>query len=572
MPDYQQWNKAITDHFLQGMPSGATIYLSMDFSALYEISTRLKLDNNIDKLWKDDFFQSLRSHCLSNGAIQIRAIDGFYDDGIPRAVAFLGAMVLAAYLMIEEDTDEGIISETNYFKRLRMVFGLDIDGRGRPAGLNPPGIEERLWTNWNNYLLKKSYFPSAEPGQGIARRYINFPLSQALLRDADKDRLERIFRREEKAARLNSSMDMDHLNVWLKHNSHLINSSHLKGLLKHDDRKRYNTLCEAIYDVYSQIEWDKELNNYGYNYILDRQRRLIAGIYRVEDPFTGRIEYRLYPQEPKRCQVSGLKLINEDQLYELEIERSGWYYPLMPVNPAGGVTYPVIGDSRFKELVIPEKGFWILTRDPENVDSGIFASWGYPELGDTFLLLCRQEYVDQLELLKQENLLKWDHNLKLEGPLHGWIEYRECMVVSNRWEYIIPVNQDLYEALMPSVTISISLRNGLRLAPQLIWLEGYGPDLMVTGFTDNVRLQLGTVGDEAYSITNEMIKTNQPISMKDLPPGSYVAKIFEGSRYLTMKSFRILSWDDLEPQLVKSGLGLNLGACNIEGAIVRPNL
>ena len=152
------------------------------------------------------------------------------------------------------------------------------------------------------------------------------------------------------------------------------------------------------------------------------------------------------------------------------------------------MTYQISGDPRFYELVVPDKGFWLLIRDPENEDTGVFASWGYPDLGETFLLVCRQEYKEQLDLLAQENLMRWDHSVELSGILEGWVEYRECMVMSDNWDFIIPVKADLFEAVRPNVRASISLKNGLRI-PHLRWLEGYGPELTVIGFTDSVRLR-----------------------------------------------------------------------------------
>ena len=74
--------------------------------------------------------------------------------------------------------------------------------------------------------------------------------------------------------------------------------------------------------------------------------------------------------------------------------------PLWSVNPAGGMFYEVRGHPQIKELVLPERDFWILVRDPENDTSGIFAGWKPPGIGETFLLLCRKEYKEQMEFFK----------------------------------------------------------------------------------------------------------------------------------------------------------------------------
>ncbi len=572
MADYEEWNLAIVNYFLQGLPTGTTVYLSMDVGALNEISTTLNIEGRSEEAWKDDFYAAISSRCVRYGNVHLESIYGTDEDGIPRGVAFLGAMVLAAYLMMDEETEDGIVSESNYFNRLRTVLDLDTEERGRPSGLNPPGVEEQLWKQWNEYLLRKHFFPSAEAGPGTAHKYINYPISQALLRNADHERLERIFRKEDKLGRLSRTLDFDRLNIWLKNNSHLFTSSHLKRLFDQDDHRRYNALCESVYEVYTQIEWDKEIDD---NYILsglERQRRLTSGLYRIEDPFAGKIEYLLYPQQPRRCQVTNLRLHYEEQEYELDIERPGWYYPLWPINPIGGLTYQISGDPRFYELVVPDKGFWLLIRDPENEDTGVFASWGYPDLGETFLLVCRQEYKEQLDLLAQENLMRWDHSVELSGILEGWVEYRECMVMSDNWDFIIPVKADLFEAVRPNVRASISLKNGLRIPPHLRWLEGYGPELTVIGFTDSVRLQITILGDDMYSIIDELVETNQSVNLHDLPAGSYIAKIYEGPRIIAMKSFQIVLWNELEPHIREISMGMDLGACTLEGAVIINNI
>ena len=45
--------------------------------------------------------------------------------------------------------------------------------------------------------------------------------------------------------------------------------------------------------------------------------------------------------------------------------------PLWPGDPAGGAFYEVRGHPQITEIVLPERGFWILIRDPENEASGV---------------------------------------------------------------------------------------------------------------------------------------------------------------------------------------------------------
>jgi hypothetical protein len=571
MADYHQWNRAIAEYFLQGLPAGCSVYLSLDHSALKDISDSLIIKKEGQMPWVEDFISAVRSYCVQRGTVLINLLKGTAQEGLPRCVGFLGAMVLAAYLMMEEETDDGLISERNYFTRFQMIIGLN--GNGRPTCLDPPGKEEQLWKAWNRYLLKEGYLPTAKPGDSISRKYINYPLSQALLRMADRERLERIFRDEEKAGRMSRVMDIERINIWLQNNAQNIVSKHIKELLHNNDRQRYQAFLEAVYELYTTIDWGQNLNESYSSFNVSHQRRLTAGLYRVEDYFQGTIEYLLYPQEPRRYSVSeDIKINYQGEQHSLTLERKGWYFPLWAVDPGGGCCYEVLGDPYIKELILPEKGFWILRRDPENQESGVFASWGYPELGETFLLLCRKDYEKQIEILGQENLIKWDHSYYHTGELSDWIEYREMMVVSQNWGNIVAVNSDLFEALRPGIQATISLTNGLRLPPKLRWLTGYEPKITVIGFNDNVKLLVTDLGNDNSIDFHKTVEINQPIQLPSLPPGNYLARAFEENREIATKTFQIVSWGDIEPQRIKPSLGTRLGSYTVVGATIQEKL
>ncbi|MBN9494965.1 hypothetical protein J0H33_16705, partial [bacterium] len=98
------------------------------------------------------------------GAVQLSRIHGRPDDldEPPDSVAFLGATVLAASRM----ADDAVISELNYFLRLREVLGVDVDAGGqttRPVGLST-GAEEAFWQSWNRWLNRKGLLATADRG------------------------------------------------------------------------------------------------------------------------------------------------------------------------------------------------------------------------------------------------------------------------------------------------------------------------------------------------------------------------------------------------------------------------
>lgn len=559
MANYAEWNKAIAEYFVKGMPNSSIIYLSVDEEVLMDIGTRFEQSEANHVGWVEDFTGAVRSECVVGTQISLERISDYQSDRLPYCVAFLAAMVLAAHRMVGEDTEDETIAQINYFKRLRQVFGVPAEEGGRPDGLQPAGVEESLWQSWNWWLIQNGLLPSAEQGESTNYAYINYPLSQALLREGDRKSVERLFREYEKSGQLGRVWDRDTVGSWIRDQD--LSSRHLRELVQESDFKRYDAITDAIYDVYISIDWDQTSPER-----LTVQRRLTAGLYRVEDFITRSVDYRLYPRRPRQLENKRLEVIQNGHTHLLREERLGWFLPLWCVDPAGGVTYEVRGHPQIDELILPERKFWTLIRDPENEASGVFASWGHPGLGETFLLLCRKEYADQMEIFKQEALLKWDHDFPINDD---WVEYRECMILSPSWEGIIPQRQDLYDALKPPMSATISLKGGLRIPNQSAYLEGYAPEMTIIAFDDSIKLKLLDVSRPAEPIMDEIVKANQPINYLDLGSGDYLVEAYNLGKLATRRGFRIASWDSLDCRQPKEAFSVDVGKFRLQGATIK---
>ena len=577
MPNYNQWNEAIIEYFVGGLPAGATVYLSFDNDALLDIGHRY-FASDIENGPIENFEASLRSKCIVGGQISLDDLEGIGSDGLPRGVAFLAAMVLAAHRMAEEEDEDERVSDTNYFTRLREVFGFT--GHGRPPGLQPAGVEEHLWETWNRWILERGWLPSAECGLDVVNRYINYPLSQSLLREGDIERLEDILRGEEKAGRLNRAWDSDRLGTWLRvrGSSLLSTRRHLRELIQEPDPSRYDAFIDSVYEVYTSIDWAQDCARLQHTTRLARPRRVTAGLYRHMD-LDGTINYYLYPRQPRRIhRGTNLRLIKDGESYTLQEERPGWFFPQpWPEVPSGGIVYKVEGDPLIKEMVLPEHGFWVLARDPENPESGVFASWRQPEVGQTFLLLCRDEYADQLQIMKDENLLMWDHEHRLTGIYDGWVEYRECMVLSQEWGGVLPQKEDLYDALKPELSACITLTGGLKIVDQagVAWLEGLEPKIKITSFEDRpIRIKVTNITNlyeppvKLDATTNKLIHDLPPLS-----PGVYLLQVikFPGGKQVPPKALRIIGWDSLECTQPRQRFSVEFREFCLQGAVIEVN-
>ncbi len=563
MATYDEWNKAIAEYFVSGLSSGATVYLSVDEEALMDIGGRFKQSEAKEVEWVKDFRAAVISKCVEVDEVKLPDGSDYQSDQIPNCVAFLASMVLAAHHMIKEDTKA--IAENDYFKRLREVLGLPIKDGGRPEGLLPAGIEENLWIIWNRWLIDNGCLPSAERGQ-YGRKFINYPLSQTLLRDSDKRTIELRFREKEQTGELRRVWDRDTIGFWVRRQQ--FGSKHLRDLIQENDFRRYEAVTDAVFEVYTSIDWDQESDaTLGIRRI--GKRRMTAHLYREQDFIMGDVKYYIYPRQPRQLGGEMLEVVQNGAVHHLREHRQGWFMPLLTVNPSGGISYEVKGHPQIKELYLPERKFWILVRDPENETSGVFAGWKHPGLGEKFILLCKKEYKEQMEFFKQEALLEWYEVIPIDNE---WVEYRECMVRLQSWEGIIPQYQDLHDALKPSISATISLKGGLRVPNQGGWLEGYQPELTIFGFDESVNLRLQDTSTTNKTIIDRLVETNKPISgIPSLDPGVYLFEVYITGKIAARRSLQILPWDSLDCPQPKQPFDVNVGTFTLQGAVININ-
>ena len=565
MATYDEWNKAIAEYFVSGLPSGATVYLSVDEEALMEIGVRFEQSGADYVNWVEDFTEAVRSKCVTGDKIHFPWSSSYQSNQPPRCTALLAAMILAAHYMIEEDTEDASIAQINYFTRLRQVLGLSDEETGRPEGLLPAGVEENLWQEWSRWLIGNGWLPSAERGQTNYDRYINYPLSQSLLREGDKVALEHLFRQRANSGQLSRVWDRDTVSSWVR--TQQFGSRHLRELIQESDFRRYEAITDAVYDVYISIDWDQDIETEPGSRSLG-QRRLTAELYRVKDFVTGNIDYYLYPRQLRQFAGGTLEVIRDGQAHPLSEDRKGWYQPLWPEDLAGGVSYEVRGHQQVKALVLSERDFWILVPDPEDETSGIFAGWRPPGLGETFLLLCREAYTYQMESFKERELLNWDHKFPIDEE-EEWIEYRGCQIVSPNWDGVIPEHQGLYDALKPSVSsATISLKGGLRVPSQGGWLEGYVPEMTIMAFDDSVQLKLLDASSQDTPIRNQIVNTNEPVILPPFPPGDYLLQAYGSAGLAARRNLRIIPWDTLACVQPEQPFSVDVETFKLQGAII----
>ncbi|MEH1951184.1 MAG: hypothetical protein V7K77_30170 [Nostoc sp.] len=560
MANYTDWNQALIDYFIKGTPHGTKIYLSVDEDVIERIGYYFG-QSSTSGTWVDDFCTAVRRKVIFEGQVNLQHLKGRDSQGLPKGVAFLCATILAASQMAQEEK----ISETNYFKRLREI--LSLSGFARPSGMKFGNeAEEPLWREWNRWLMEHRFLPSAQRGSGSAT-YINYPISQSLLRRTDKDKLRKLFQEKQWQA----EWDAQTLFAHVRREAGGFNI-HLKELLT-EKKQRHEAIVEALHQVYEQCKSQgyptADKNNY-----CTWSRHLFCGLYRTEDPFLGQVNYYLYPKQQRGRSLELVEVQQGDNTHSLREERPGWYFPLecsvSHKELENGAKYQITSQDDLDYLILPDRDFWILIPDPENPDSGVYASWQAPSLGTQFILLCKQELLSDIERLQDENLLKSSLTTQPIFNNSGWLEIQECMVVSQAWDGVFIKNQTLKYALQPSVKLSISFSGGLRVPKIGAWLVNHGPKITIFGFYSTAELKVTRLSENQTLLENSQ-NTNTSIALDFAHPGDYLIEAtFAGES--SQRLVKIVDWNylDIEKCVHREAMPIN-STYHILGSVIQQN-
>lgn len=543
MFSYDIWNKVIASYFIKNIQYGSRVYLSVDDDVLELLGSGFGEDCD-DESWGKNFCTVVRNQVVTDETVMLDTISNFDDAGYPRGIAFLGIMALAANRMAENEE----IDQKNYFIRFRQLLDLPNDGQTRPKGLqirNGEAPEASLWERWNQWLLNQELLPTAQKGAGGPNKYINYPISQSLLRNVDKDRLRKIFGDKQ----WRTSWDEQTLFTKVA-NEYQILSKHLKRLI--DDRQRYEALSHAIHITYEQwLEEGVLTTQTSRSKTREWSRQLHAGIYRTED-FFGNIEYYLYPKQPRGRSIDSSSVQQKENWYPLKEDRAGWYLPLGEPLPVQEISeeriYLICPSNQIERLILPKRDFWILIPDPDNPESGVYASWGSPKLGEQFILLFKESLFADLQRLRDENLIQWegdrDNFYKPFGDNADWREVYQCQILSQAWDGVFIQSRELKDALQPTTKLSISLSEGLRVPKMNAWIVDHPPQITIFAFHPSIELQIINI-HTSQTILAQSWSTNKPFSFNFPSSGSFIIS----TSYLgvsTQRLIKLIDWDDID--------------------------
>lgn len=277
--------------------------------------------------------------------------------------------------------------------------------------------------------------------------------------------------------------------------------------------------------------------------------RLTAGLYRHEDAVDGVLEYRLFPRQPLRYQGEAIRVRFGGEDRQLQPFAERWFRWLGAVPLYAPEPVEVVGHPRFTQLILPASTFWVFVR--QSGETGPWATWRRPELGDRFLLLCRPCHEPHLGVLREGKLIAWDQVCERAVRGERWLEYVGCRVEASNWNEVNESEEsaDLFAALRPSSRAAIHLSGGLPAPDGIGWMAGSPPGAWVCAFQDQVELCLSSLAGAACEVSWK-IDANAPGRPQDLPEGlpagPYLLTARVGGRLLTERVMELRNWVDLE--------------------------
>ena len=204
---YDIWNEALTHEFFGGSRAGRPVYLDLETDVLDRLAATIAAPLGLTSVDSTRAFSNsvartldlqpygapmLEAHAQAAAAWAASAEGAHSPQDVesPPFVAVLGLFSVAAELM---RSGEGM-RQTNYYGRLCELLGVDDDPGIRKVrnGFRLHG--RRLWAHLNAWLNRAHGtrgIPTAEAFD--YRVHVSIPISQALVRAGDRDRLPEFF-------------------------------------------------------------------------------------------------------------------------------------------------------------------------------------------------------------------------------------------------------------------------------------------------------------------------------------------------------------------------------------------
>ncbi|MCA9959244.1 MAG: hypothetical protein KC443_09420 [Anaerolineales bacterium] len=451
---YDQWNLALAKHFYNESQAGKPVYLQVDDDILWQVAPEIGIDartafiaavRHWSALDTEPFYRFFRYRYWET--TQLKS-----DPTIPPPfVAFLGFCVLAAFDMANDEN----VSSANYYARLQDLLGIK-----RPRKFDDVG---ELWERLNQWLdedLEQKYGKAT--ASYVNHRHVGYPISQALLRTADRQKLPDFY--------LSCGFEPDENWVTPEYfKNELLReatkyswpfTSRVKRIFETKNSDAMTLVARMVYAEYGG--WDGRSSE-----------EIRSGMQPIE-PMTLQLELgydnfecTLYP-----CARSRNGRQFPEGVYQYQAPRSiklqpdsnllDWFSAL-PAEPFLSWLFAekeilLSQGQQYRQQFIPSP-IMLFQEDQEGELGGYVHYPKQPVLRETYQLLCHNRLRSQVTSYLQQSGA-YDEILTNDNPIYKeWVCFRDVRITHR----VENVNDDLVTLLPKSVGISLFRKGGLRL-------------------------------------------------------------------------------------------------------------
>ena len=192
---YDLWNDAVFRHFFGEDQLGRLVYIDVDD----EILTNLAPDSQAKGDPIRDFVEVLRRTLSVRGSQLVDNHLGrarqWKQEGSPAPAPFVALLSLFCLAAQRMQSDQKFTANNYYDRLAQVLFGSRYSGTQRKALTSGMQKVDLLWNELDGWLWSQGWRygrPSAQPMYKLA--HVGWPLSQALLRSHDRQRLPGFFR------------------------------------------------------------------------------------------------------------------------------------------------------------------------------------------------------------------------------------------------------------------------------------------------------------------------------------------------------------------------------------------
>jgi len=556
---YLSWNTAISETVFTEEQAGQPVYLDMDDGVLAKVSSRLsvaaekagdELTDSVRSTLILDRGQAdiFRSHLQHLSRWRRSANQSEYQElqlKPPPTIALLAVFTLAAEAM-GSDTSYAVHA---YYPRLASVLGVSSEKGRERLQLAYQSAAEQLWRGLNDWLTLADGRYGVPTAYALTHRYVGLPLSQALIRAADRRHLTQMFRQFglPPGSDLPPADMMRMLDIWIQQTpSHA--SKNLQGLWRRSGAQ------ERIAEVAATelLSWD---NTLAHGVTVSSEKRtgdvhLIAQLQRfprsaLQLSFLATMPAGSPPEELKVLSAEGMPSLDMLPLAGGSV-RPRSAVDIDPKSMAEGVLHVAdprtdIEARRYPRRVVP------LRRDEQ---TNAFVECERVQLGEDFLLLIKNEgsLLNQVtQLLEKIARPGYKTHSSMHGLPQCWALITDLQVLAAPPS---TPNHDL-NALVPVISSQLTIAGGFKLPGNLRkWSSLCPPEIRAVSQLDrDLKLTLTRAQLDSGDVTAcREWRSSQGVLLVDLAEeeledGDYELSLEAGGRALQRSVLRLRSSD-----------------------------